>query len=216
MNSQRILAIASLIDKNDSIIDVGCDHAYLDIYLIKNKLCIKALASDIAEGALKQAKNNIKKYNLGNKIQTILSNGLDNIDVVNYNTIVISGMGTKTILDILSNSKVENIDKFIIQSNNNLEDLRMAMNKRGYKIKEEIIVLENNKYYTIIEYVHGKEKLSNIIKKIGIYNNDNLQYYDYLYKKNEELLKKIPLYKIKKRISILTLLRYLDKYKNKC
>ena len=37
MNSKRLLAIASLISKKDSLVDVGCDHAYLDIYLIKNK-----------------------------------------------------------------------------------------------------------------------------------------------------------------------------------
>ena len=38
MNSKRLLAIASLIESDDIVVDVGCDHAYLDIYLIKNKL----------------------------------------------------------------------------------------------------------------------------------------------------------------------------------
>ena len=33
MNSERIIAIASLVDANSSVIDIGTDHAYLPIYL---------------------------------------------------------------------------------------------------------------------------------------------------------------------------------------
>ena len=213
MNSKRILAIASLIEKQDSIVDIGCDHAYLDIYLIKNKLCKKAIASDISEGAINQARTNIEKYGLVKKIKTVISNGLENIDIKDINTVVISGMGTKTILDILDNPKVNQINKFIIQSNNNLDELRLSMNKKNYKIVKEIVVYENSKYYTIIEYVHGNEKLSNITKLLGIYNKDNIEYYNYLYSKNKEILKKIPWYKINKIFSILILLKYLNKYK---
>ena len=213
MNSKRLLAIASLIDKEDSIVDIGCDHAYLDIYLIKNKLCKKAVASDISENALEQAKTNIKMYKLTKKIDTIVSNGLENIDVKNINTVVISGMGTSTILDILNNCKVNNINKFIIQSNNNLEELRTAMNKRNYKIEKEIVVYEKGKYYTIIEFVHGKEKLSKTTKLLGLYNPNNLEYYNDLYDKNKKILNKIPKYKIKKRFSTLYILSKLKKYK---
>ena len=35
MNSERLLTIASFVEKNDTVLDVGCDHGYLDIYLKK-------------------------------------------------------------------------------------------------------------------------------------------------------------------------------------
>lgn len=212
MNSKRLLAIASLVDKDDLVVDIGCDHAYLDIYLIENKLCKQVIASDISEGAIAQARKNIKKHNLLDKIRTIISDGLCNIDE-EINTIVISGMGTNTILNILDNPKVRNINKFIIQSNNNIDELRTLMNKRNFKIVKEIVVLENNKYYTIILYKHGKERLSSIKKRLGLYNPENVKYYNYLYNKNIKILNKIPWYKLKKRISILTFLIYLKKYK---
>jgi len=212
MNSKRLLAIASLINKDDSIVDIGCDHGYLDIYLIKNKLYKKAIASDISENALSQAKANIEKYNLTKKIDTVVSNGLENIDVKDINTVVISGMGTSTILNILDNPKVDSINKFIIQSNNNLEELRTAMNKRNYKIIKEIVVYEKGKYYTIIEFVHGKEKLSTTTKLLGAYNKDNIDYYKYLYDKYKGILNKIPKYKLNKIFSTLHIVIKLQKY----
>ena len=45
--SRRLEAIASLVEDNKKIIDIGCDHALLDIYLIKNKKNLNIIASDI-------------------------------------------------------------------------------------------------------------------------------------------------------------------------
>ena len=61
--SNRLKAVATLVCKDSRVIDVGCDHAYLDIYLTlyNNNSCI---ATDINKNALEIAKNNIKKYNL--------------------------------------------------------------------------------------------------------------------------------------------------------
>ena len=60
--SKRLKAIADLVDKDSKIIDVGCDHALLDIYLLKKTIIKKAIASDVNEGALNQAKRNIKLH----------------------------------------------------------------------------------------------------------------------------------------------------------
>ena len=61
---KRLNAIASLIEKDTNVIDVGCDHALLDIYLtLQNKN--KCIATDINENALNIAKKNIKNYKIG-------------------------------------------------------------------------------------------------------------------------------------------------------
>ena len=212
MNSKRLLAIASLISKNDSVVDIGCDHAYLDIYLIKNKLCKQAIASDISEGALSQAKDNIEKYGLTKKIKTIVSDGLEKIDIKGVNTIVISGMGTKTALEILANEKTNYVEKIIIQSNNNIKELKLTMNKRRYKIIKELVIKENNKYYTILEYAHGREKLSFATVLVGNYNKKNLEYYKYLLNKNNVILGKLPKYKLLKIIELKISNSILKKY----
>ena len=64
--SKRLSIVASLIESNN-IIDVGCDHALLDIYLAQINKDRKIIVSDINENALKNAKDNIKKYKLSNQ-----------------------------------------------------------------------------------------------------------------------------------------------------
>ena len=101
MQSKIIKAILSLLDACDNIIDIGCDHAYVAI-LMAHKGSKKILATDIHKGALEIAKANIKKEGLENIIQTKLTDGLVSIDTKEYNTLVIAGMGTTTIISILS------------------------------------------------------------------------------------------------------------------
>lgn len=211
MNSKRLLAIASLIESDDIVVDVGCDHAYLDIYLIKNKLCKGAIATDVSKGALNQAITNINKYGLENDIKTVLSDGLKDVDF-SFNTIVISGMGANTILEILNNPKSKNAKKIIIQSNNNLDFLRKEMQKRKYKIAKEIIVNENQKYYAIIKYVTGKQKLKINELLVGQYDSKYKSYYDYLYHKNLEILAKLPKCQINKALKLKFTNLLLKKY----
>src|SRR5574344_332090 len=102
MLSKRLLEISKLIPKEANVIDIGCDHALLDIYLTLNN-DNKCIASDISEKVIQNANKNIKKYNLTDKIETIVSDGIKNIQIKNNSVIVISGMGTHTIIDIVKN-----------------------------------------------------------------------------------------------------------------
>ena len=157
MNSKRLIAIASLVDNNAKVIDIGTDHAYIPIYLIKNNITNSVDASDISKDVLKQSKKNIKKYGLSDEINLYLSDGFKSIDK-KYDTAIICGMGTKTIMDILD----DNIpNTLIIQSNHDIPLLRKKLNKKHYVIDKELYIEENNKYYIIFKYIKGIERLSN-------------------------------------------------------
>ena len=78
--SARLRTIASLVKDNSSIVDVGCDHGLLDIYLTKYKN-VRCVASDNKASCLNNAISNIKKYNLEDKIKTILCDGVEGIDL---------------------------------------------------------------------------------------------------------------------------------------
>ena len=200
MKSLRLLAIASLIDKGSSVLDVGTDHAYLPIILSQNKKCKSIIASDVSSNALKMAKDNLKKYHI-NDVKLILSNGLDSINE-DYDTIVLAGMGTSTIIKILENKKLPN--NLIISSNNDLYKLRNFMNSIGYKIINEIIVYENKKFYDIIKYQKGKEKLSYYKKMYGKSNDKN--YFKYLLEKDKLIYAKVKFFN---KISLLKNIIYL-------
>ena len=179
--SLRLKEIANFIPDNVKMVDIGCDHGLLDIYLYKNRNNIKIIASDINSNALDQAKKNIKKYKLDNVIETRLSNGLDNIDSNEIDTIVISGMGSHTIVGILrmNQKKLVNVDNIIIQSNNQIDFLRERVLELNYYIDSEKLVKDNNIIYTIISFKKGKKR----------YNKKEIYFGPCLLKENSSLFK---------------------------
>lgn len=191
MIDERLKSLVKYIGKNDNVIDVGCDHALLDIYLVQNNITDSVIVSDISNNALQQGINNIKKYNLDSSIDARCGNGLEvlnNEDIIN--TIIISGMGTNTILDILNNKYLNKINKLIIQSNKDYYLLRSEVTKLGFIISNEEVIVVNNKLYINIIFVRGNKKYSLEELKYGTKDMINKEiYYKYLIDKYNKILK---------------------------
>ena len=213
--SKRLETVASFVNDNSSVIDVGCDHAYLPIYLVENKKNIKVIASDINKNPLKIALENIKKFNLENKIKLELKDGINNLDK-NVDTVIISGMGGILISDIISNKdNLSNIKTLILSPNNEFIKVRKTINKLNYKIIKEKIVIDNEKTYLIIKAIKGRQKLN---KYFGILNNKDLEviyYYTKLLNTNTNILKKLPLKHFIKRIKLKYINYRIKKYLSK-
>ena len=194
----RLKRITDFIPSDSYILDVGCDHALLDIYLALNRNNVKLIASDINENPLKIAKENIKKHNLEDKITLEKADGVSKIND-EVDTVVIAGMGTSTINDIINNDlkKLKNVKKIIISSHTSSFELRENMNKKGFKIIDEAVVFDKGKYYEIIVYSNGYEKLSKLDMKYGPIiskRKDEITkaYFNERYLKLIEIYKKIP------------------------
>lgn len=194
----RLKRITDFIPSDSYILDVGCDHALLDIYLALNRKNVKLIASDINEKPLNKAKENIKKYNLEDKITLVKADGISKIND-DVNIVVIAGMGTSTINEIINKDleKLKNVEKIIISSHTSNLDLRYNMNNNGFKILDEVVVFDKNKYYEIIVYVFGHEKLNKIDMEYGPIirkRKDALtkSYFNERYLKLIEIYNKIP------------------------
>lgn len=198
MINKKLKAIASFINTQDTVVDIGCDHAYLAIYLKENKLCKNVYASDINENALNIAKHNIKEHNLD--IETILSDGFKSIHNTSIDTAVISGMGTNSILDIIRYAP-QNINKYILCSHNNLDILRKKLYEHKLYIESEIAIYEHKKYYVIMLVTKNYQKENRLSLKYG--RSYDKKYLSYLLKKEQEVLNRIPKRKIKKRLKHL-------------
>lgn len=186
--SKRLQAVATLVDIDARVIDVGCDHAYLDIYLTQNNNN-KCIATDINENALDIAKKNIKKYKLADKIETKLTDGLTDIEINSDDNIVISGMGTHTILGILKTNNLS--DTLIVSSNNNIDILRREVTLLGFYIDSEIFLIDKNKPYIIIKFKRGYKKYKNIDYMFGPILKNNIEYKSYLKNKYNYILNNI-------------------------
>lgn len=190
MISNRLKSLVKYVDTNDKAIDIGCDHALLDIYLVQNKIVNNIIVSDVSSNALEQGINNIKKYNLEDYIDARVGNGLEVLkDTDNVDTIIISGMGTNTILEILNNKYLYNVKKLIIQSNRDYYELRRDVVKLGFVIKEEEVIEDNGKIYINIVFIRGIKNYSLEELKYGTNNMVNKEiYYKSLIDKKNKIL----------------------------
>lgn len=212
MFSKRLVEIASLIPSHSTVIDVGCDHGLLDIYLTINKSC-KCIASDINENCLEKAKTNIKKFKLEKEIQLKKSDGLKEIKYKSSDYIVIAGMGTNTILDILDDCHANNI---IIQTNTELFDFRETITNE-FIIVDEKVVYERGIYYVIMKLKRGNKNYNYSDYLLGpiIKNKNNGVYNDYkrnLLDKYTKIYNSIPKMKLNKRLEIKSLINMIKKY----
>ena len=73
--SARLKAVAGMVTKGNRVCDVGCDHGYISIYLVKNGVSPYVYAMDVNKGPLLRAKEHILDYGYTDKIETILSDG---------------------------------------------------------------------------------------------------------------------------------------------
>ena len=156
--NKRLKTISKLIDNNSVILDVGCDHALLDIYTVLNNNSIKAYASDNKKGPLEGAKANISKYRLNDKINTILMDGIEAVPE-DVNTVVISGMGGMNIINILSNKdSLKNVDTLILSPNNDYINVRKKIVKLGYYFEDEVLLIDKGITYLIMKLKKGKKR----------------------------------------------------------
>ena len=179
--SDRLLAIAQYIKDDAKIIDIGCDHALLDIYLAQKHHNLHLIISDINQDALAMGITNLKKYQLETRIEARLGNGLDVVNPEEINTVIISGLGAHKIVGILlyNQNKLINVEQLVLQSNNNIDFLRAKITKMGFYIENETLVKENGIIYTVINFIRGKKK----------YNTKEIYFGPILLKEQNELFK---------------------------
>ena len=160
--SKRLEVVSSFIKDNSKVIDIGCDHGLLSIYLAQKYKNINIIASDVNKNALSSAIKNINDANLQDRIETRLGSGLEIVSPEEIDTVVIAGMGSNTIVGILkySKDKLTNVNNIIVQSNTDLYFLRKNITSIGYYIEDEILVENKNIIYTVIKFTKGKKKYS--------------------------------------------------------
>lgn len=148
----RLMACADFVRRGSVAADIGSDHAYLPIYLVKNGICPKAIASDVNKGPINRAKINIAEAGLEDKICTLLADGLDKASVLCPDDIIIAGMGGELIRDILNASEyVKNKDvRLILQPMTMSDVLREYLYVSGYDILDEKVCVAAGKCYQII------------------------------------------------------------------
>ncbi len=162
--SNRLNWIINKLDKCETIMDVGTDHGYIPIYLIKNNIAKKVIASDINKSPLEKAKINAKLENISDKIDLRLGGGLEPLNLNEAQVVIIAGMGGNLIRDILENDidKVNNLEYLVLQPAQNPEVLREYLYKNNYEILDEDLCFDEGKYYELFKVRYKKGDYINL------------------------------------------------------
>ena len=161
----RLQAIADKVNKGNRVADIGTDHGYIPIYLIEKALSSKVIAADINEGPLDNARRQIQSKGLSHKITTRLGSGLRVLEPSEVDTVIIAGMGGLLIRDILMDSPqiTKTVKQFILQPMVAQAELREWLVNNGFKIVDEVLVKEGQKYYEIILAENGRQTVEEAI-----------------------------------------------------
>lgn len=90
--SRRLKAVADFVPQDMICADIGSDHGYLPIYLVGERIIPHAIAADIGKGPLESAAANVRKYDLADKIELRLGNGLTVLRSNEVECVTICGM----------------------------------------------------------------------------------------------------------------------------
>ncbi len=151
MIDNRLKKCAELVRGEGVVCDVGTDHAYLAAELITSGKCSRVIASDVREGPLESARKTVEKYGISDKVELVLSDGLQNIDTDGVSDIVIAGMGGETIAKIIGESDrdFENV-RLILQPMTKAELLRKKLYEYQFEIVGEYAVEDGDKLYVVM------------------------------------------------------------------
>lgn len=156
MLKPRLLACAKQVRFGRVAADIGTDHGFLPIYLIRREICPRVIACDLREEPLKRARENIKAAGLEDQIELRLSDGLQKLHPKEASDIILAGMGGELMAGILAAASwLQNSDyRLILQPMSRAEMLRAYLFDMGFAIRQEAALFDAGRVYTVIAAVY--------------------------------------------------------------
>lgn len=171
--SERLGLAASFIKKGRVVADIGTDHGYLPIYLIREGISDKVIAADMRKKPLEKAKKNAENFMVSDKIEFRLSDGLESFSGEEADAYVICGMGGTIMMKILQKAlcddKLNEGDQLVLSPQADREMFRRFLYEKGFLIEEEKMIRENSWFYVVFSCTYdGKSRReSELIYRYG-------------------------------------------------
>lgn len=151
--SKRMQAVADMVLPGGVVADIGCDHAFVSIYLVENQIVDRVIASDVRKGPVEIAKRNVAGRNLQDRIDIRMGDGLSTLSVGEADTIILAGMGGLLMLDILKRQEavVCGCRQMVLQPQSDVEKVRAYVDEKHYYLASEKMLVDAGKYYNILD-----------------------------------------------------------------
>ncbi len=150
--SRRLETIASFVPEGSRVADIGTDHGYIPIHLVKEGKAKHAIAMDVREGPLLRARAHIQEAGLQNYVEVRLSDGLLKLEQNEADCVVIAGMGGELMIHILEEGRDlwESISCWVLSPHSELDKVRRFLEEEAFFIWRETMIKEEGKYYSVM------------------------------------------------------------------
>ena len=158
--SKRLKEIANLITPGYTVADIGTDHGYVPIYLLKNNISPKTFAMDMSKGSLEKAIESAERLGLSDVMECRLSDGFDKLAPYEADAAIISGMGGMLMNRILTDGieVVRTLKEVVLSPHRDAPVIRDFLNNNGFEIIVDEVFEDKGKCYIIIKAVNRSLK----------------------------------------------------------
>ena len=194
----RLLTCARFVRAGAVFADIGTDHGYLPIFLLKSGKIERAVLSDINEGPLSSARENVRENGLSDKCTFMLCDGANALSGMGITDYAICGMGGELIASIISSAEhlMAVGTRLILQPMSRPNFVRECLCTLGFTILDERYSASLGKYYLTIlaEYTGKRQDLPREIYELGeefLHPSDEKEYIAYLTRRRESLVRAV-------------------------
>ena len=152
MLDARLAQVAAFVRKGSRLADIGTDHAFLPVELVRQGVCTYAIASDVKKGPVAAATRTVEEAGVTDIINIRLGSGLETVKPDEVDDIVIAGMGGETIAMILNDAPWVKDERYrlVLQPMTRAEKLRRYLWENGFEILNEAVVQDSRHWYVVI------------------------------------------------------------------
>lgn len=190
--SKRMQMVADLVTPGSRIADIGTDHAYIPIFLVRTEISPEALAMDVKEGPLRRAEENIEGSGLKDRIRIRLSDGLAALEPGEADAVILAGMGGNLMIRILREAErtVSGLKECILQPQSDIEKVRAFLLEKGFFFISEEMTEDDGKYYFAMKVRPPEETgMHPVREEDGSWTEEELRYGKLLLRRRDPLLR---------------------------
>lgn len=159
--SKRLRAVADFVTVGSRAADIGTDHGFLPVYLVQSGRCPRVVAMDLRKGPLMRAQEHIMAAGLATVIQTRLSDGMQELEKGEADSVVIAGMGGMTVLHILEEAGhlLPDLGELVLEPQSDIAKVRRYVREHRMNIDKEDLVYDAGKLYPVLHVVHADTRM---------------------------------------------------------
>ena len=156
--SYRLKYIAGLVTPGYKAADIGTDHGYVPLYLVREGISPSAIAVDISRDSLIKAEKLAAKAGLTDRIECRLSDGFAKLSPGEADSVIISGMGGILMSNIMEAHPevLESFKEIIASPHRDADLVKTVIAGHGFRIVIDEMITDKKKTYPVIKAVRER------------------------------------------------------------